>query len=136
MRWSIISLLNFHLHIFFVKLSLQCSNLLPNLYLVVLLLNFEYPLCILDVCVCVCSVTPVVFDSLWPLWTIAGQAPMSMEFLGQEYCSESLFPSPEDLLHPGLEPVSPALKMDPLPTDTSYLSCMWLSNTLPFYTHM
>ena len=41
-------------------------------------------------------------------WTIACQAPLSMEFPGQEYCHGLPFPSPGDLPHPGIEPTSPA----------------------------
>ena len=40
---------------------------------------------------------------------IARQAPLSMEFLRQEYWSGLLFPSPGDLPDPGTEPTSPAL---------------------------
>ena len=42
-------------------------------------------------------------------WTLAHQAPQSMGFPRQEYWSELLFPSPEDLSHPGIKAVSPAL---------------------------
>ena len=42
-------------------------------------------------------------------WTVVLQAPLSMEFPRQEYWSGLLFPSPGDLLNPGLEPTSPAL---------------------------
>ena len=45
-------------------------------------------------------------------WTIACQAPWSMVFLKQEYWSELPFPSPEDLLDPGIEPGSLALQAD------------------------
>ena len=38
-----------------------------------------------------------------------GQAPLSMEFLIQEYGSELPFPSPGNLPNPGIKPVSPAL---------------------------
>ena len=41
-------------------------------------------------------------------WTITHQAPLSMGFPRQEYCSELPFPSPGDLLDPEIEPVSPA----------------------------
>ena len=37
--------------------------------------------------------------------------------LWQEYWSGLPFPSPGDLLNPGLEPQSPALQADSLPTD-------------------
>ena len=43
------------------------------------------------------------------LWTVAHQAPLSMGFLKQEYWSGLSFPSPEDLLNPGMEPTFPAL---------------------------
>ena len=41
--------------------------------------------------------------------TVAYQAPPSMGFSRQEYCSGLPFPSPGDLPHPGIEPRSPAL---------------------------
>ena len=41
--------------------------------------------------------------------TIAHQAPLSMEFSRQEYCSELPFPSPRDLPDSGIKPVSPTL---------------------------
>ena len=40
-------------------------------------------------------------------WTVAHQAPLSLEFSRQEYSSGLPFPSPGDLLGPGIEPVSP-----------------------------
>ena len=39
-------------------------------------------------------------------WTVAHQAPPSMGFPRQEYWSGLPFPSPGDLPHPGIEPVS------------------------------
>ena len=42
-------------------------------------------------------------------WTIAHQAPLSMEFSRQEYWSGLPFLSPGGLPHPGIEPGSPAL---------------------------
>ena len=53
-------------------------------------------------------------------WTVAHQAPLSMEFSRQGYCSELPFPSPGDLTNPGIEPVSPvfpALQADSLPAE-------------------
>ena len=40
-----------------------------------------------------------------------------MEFSRQEYWSGSPFPSPGDLPNPGIEPGSPALQADSLPTE-------------------
>ena len=40
-------------------------------------------------------------------WTVASQAPLSMDFSRQEYWSGLPFPS-EDHLNPGIEPKSPA----------------------------
>ena len=48
------------------------------------------------------------------LWTVACQAPLSMEFFRQEYCSGLLFSTTEDLPDPGIEPMSPALQVDSL----------------------
>ena len=46
------------------------------------------------------------------LWMVAHQAPLSMGFSRQEYWNGLPFPSPGDLLHPGIEPGSPALQAD------------------------
>ena len=48
-------------------------------------------------------------NSIVTLWTIAHQAPLSMGFPRQEYCSGLPFPSPRDLPDPGIEPVASAL---------------------------
>ena len=40
-------------------------------------------------------------------WTVADQAPLSMQFSRPEYWSELPFPSPEDLPDPGIKPASP-----------------------------
>ena len=42
-------------------------------------------------------------------WTVAHQAPLSLEFSRQENWSELPFPSPGDLPCLGVEPTSPAL---------------------------
>ena len=64
---------------------------------------------------------PIFYYSLhcvWPLscvqlfatpWTVAHQAPLSMEFSRQEYCGGLPHSAPGDLPHPGMEPTSPAL---------------------------
>ena len=45
-------------------------------------------------------------DSLWTLWTVAHQAPLSMGFSRQEYWSGLPCPLPGDLPDPGIEPTS------------------------------
>ena len=45
-------------------------------------------------------------------WTVALQIPLSMGFSRQEYWSWLTFPSPQNLLDPGIEPGSPALHVD------------------------
>ena len=50
-------------------------------------------------------------------WTAAHQAPLSMRFSRQRYWSGLPFPSPGDLPNPGIEPGSPALQADSLPTE-------------------
>ena len=50
-------------------------------------------------------------------WTVAHQTPPSMEFFRQEYSSGLPFPSSGDLPDPGIEPGSPALQADTLPSE-------------------
>ena len=50
-------------------------------------------------------------------WTIALKVPLSVGFSRQEYWSGLPFPSPGDLPNPGIEPASPALQADSLPTE-------------------
>ena len=50
-------------------------------------------------------------------WTVAHKAPLSMEFSRQEYWNELPFPSPENLPDLGMEPRSPTLHADSLPSD-------------------
>ena len=50
-------------------------------------------------------------------WAVAYQAPQFMEFSRQEYWSGLPFPSPQDLPNPGIEPRSPALWADTLPSE-------------------
>ena len=47
-------------------------------------------------------------------WTVAYQAPLSMGFSRQEYWSRLPFPSPGDLLNPGIKPRLPSLQADSL----------------------
>ena len=50
-------------------------------------------------------------------WTVALQAPLSMGFFRQEYWSGLPCPSPGNLPNPGIEPVSPALLADSVPSE-------------------
>ena len=50
------------------------------------------------------------------LWTIARQAPLSLEFSRQEYWRGLSFPSPGDLSDPRIEPGSHALQANSLPS--------------------
>ena len=51
------------------------------------------------------------------LWTVAYQASPSMRFSRQEYQSGLPFPSPGELPDPGIEPRSPTLQADTLPSE-------------------
>ena len=53
-------------------------------------------------------------DSFVTPWTVAHQAPLSMEFSGQEYWSGLPCPSPRDLPKPRIKPISPVLQVDSL----------------------
>ena len=58
----------------------------------------------------------VVSKSATP-WTVAYRAPLSVEFSRQEYWSGLPFPSLGDLPDPGIEPGSPTLQADALPSE-------------------
>ena len=51
------------------------------------------------------------------LWTVARQAPLSMGFSRQEYWSGLPCLPPGDLPNPGIEPRSPTLQADSLPSE-------------------
>ena len=50
-------------------------------------------------------------------WNVACQTLLSMEFSRQEYWSGLPFPSSGDLSNPGIEPGSPTLQADALPSE-------------------
>ena len=59
----------------------------------------------------------IVPDWLFAIpWTVACQAPLSMEFSRQEYWSGLPFPSPGDLPYPGIKHRSSALQSNSLPS--------------------
>ena len=57
------------------------------------------------------------YPTVWDPWTVAHQAFQSMGFSRQEYCSGLPFPPPPDLPNPGVEPGSPTLQADSLPSE-------------------
>ena len=77
-------------------------------------------------------------------WSVALQAPLSIEFSRQAYWSGLLFPSPGDLPGPGMKLESSALQVDSLQTEALgnsleywgpfkmiiYMSCPWTGNLL------
>ena len=52
-----------------------------------------------------------------PMYYTACESPLSMEFSGQEYWSELSFPFPGNFPDPGIEPRSPSLQADSLPSE-------------------
>ena len=66
---------------------------------------------------CVRVLVAQLCPTLCDPWTVAHQAPLSMEFSRQEYWSGLPFPSPGDLPEPGIEPRSPALPAGSLLTE-------------------
>ena len=61
-------------------------------------------------------------------WAIAYQTPPSMGFSRQEYWSGLLFPSPGALSDPGIEPASPALQADSLPSESPGIGSLFSWN--------
>ena len=67
-------------------------------------------------------------------WTVPYQAPSSIEFFRQEYWSGLPFPSPRNLLNPGIEPRSPALQANAL---LSIREAWWIeSSSLYFWQNI
>ena len=70
----------------------------------------------------------VVSDSA-TTWIVALQATLSIKFSRQEYLGRQPFLSPGDLSDPGIEPGSPALQADSLPSEPpgkpNYISCLF-----------
>ena len=67
--------------------------------------------------ICYCGLVAKLCLTLATPWTVALQAPLSMEFSKQEYCSGLPLPSPEDLPYPGMEPGSLVLQADSSKTE-------------------
>ena len=63
-----------------------------------------------------CEGHSIVSDSASP-WTVAFQAPLSMELSRQEYCNLYPIPSQGDLPDPGIKPGSLALQENSLPAE-------------------
>ena len=72
-------------------------------------------LVILLYCSCVLSCIQLFVT----LWTVVGQAPLSMGFSRQEYWSRLPCPFPGDLPNPGIKAGSPRLQADSLPFEQS-----------------
>ena len=74
---------------------------------------------------------------LFPIpWTVAYQAPPSLGFSWQEYWSGLPFPSPGDIPNPGIEPESPALQADSLPTELPGTLNLLVMIILSFFNRM
>ena len=69
-------------------------------------------------------------------WTVAYQASPSMGFSRQEYWSGLPFPSPGDLPDPGIEPGSPTLQADTLPSEPpgTQPTCMIIHTLIQFFS--
>jgi len=64
-------------------------------------------------------------------WTVAIQAPLSVEFCREEYWSREPFPPPGDLPDPGIKPVfpaSPTLQADSLLPEPMGMRCLVFFN--------
>ena len=81
----------------------------------------------------VCILGAQSCQSLCNPWTVAHQPPLSLEISRQEYWSGLPLPSPGDLPHPGIEPGSPALLADSLPSEPPrkpHATFYWLVNLI------
>ena len=92
----------------------------------------------IDLPCCCCSLVVKLCLTLCDPWTVALQAPLSMEFPRQEYWNGLPFPPPMHLPNPGIKPMSPAssaLQVDSLPLSHqgSTRFTVWPSNFTPRY---
>ena len=86
--------------------------------LIYLVVNGTEPRCCDYTLACFVLKVKVKVKSLFATpWTVAYQASLSMGFSRQEYWSGWPFPSPGDLPNPGIEPGSPSLQADALPSE-------------------
>ena len=89
------------------------------------MLSFLFDLAVIFLEVCLIELSVCVLSHLSrvglfvTLWTIARQAPLSMRFSRQEYCSGLPFPFPSDLSDPGIKPASPPWQVDSSPLEIS-----------------
>ena len=95
------------------------------------------------VCVCVCVCTCCAVLSHVQLFatpcTVAGEAPLSLEFSRQEYWSRLPFPTPRDLLGPGIETssfASPALVGGFFATSTTWEAYLCVCVYVCMYTYI
>ena len=72
-----------------------------------------------------CGLVTKSCPTLTTPWTMVCQTPLSMGFSRQEYWSGLPFPSPGDFPDPGIEPRSPALQADSLPTELRRKPYQW-----------
>ena len=91
---------------------------------------------------CVCTLSRVQVSGTPCL--VAHQAPLSVGFSRQEYCSGLPFPAPGDLPNPGIEPGSPTLQADSLLSEAAGIKAMlpaleawnlnsWIIREVPVY---
>ena len=79
-----------------------------------LLVKFTILKRLLHICYLASKLRPTFFATTW---TVALQFPLSVGFSRQEYWSALPFPSAGDLPHPRIEPRSPTLQADSLPSE-------------------
>ena len=101
--WTLVSAL-IHFHPLFWILLYRPGGCIADL-LVLNSISWPYETVL---CVCVLSLAQPFATP----WTVALQAPLSMELSRQGYWSGVPFPSPRDLPNPGIKPQSSALQAD------------------------
>ena len=103
--------------------------------------SFSWQPCEVDVTMHACVLSRFSHIRLCDPWTVARQAPLSMEFSRQEYWSGLICPPPADLPSLGIKPISPVfpvLQAGSLPTEPPgkprcyYKTCWSLSHVRRF----
>ena len=84
--------------------------------------------------VCVCVLVAQSCPAFCDPWTVASQAPLSMEFSRQKYWSGLPFSSPGNLPNPGIEPRSSTLQADSLQSEPPGKPNKLLTDSLTYFS--
>ena len=87
-------------------------------------------------CSCCYLVAKLYLSLLWPLWTVARRAPLSLGLSRQEYWSGLPFPSSGDLPDPGIKLECPALASGFFTPEPPGKPFLWQSSLITTFSYI